>query len=406
MMPDPEKFRLNEAEHQDIFENDICPDLFLSSAPSVRPVAIIFGGQPGAGKSLAVDIAVQELGHCGGAVQIIGDDLRAYHPSYELLMLNDDKTAAYYTDRDTGLWVEKAIAEAKAQKFNLIIEGTMRDGDKVASTMQSLRGAGYQIDARVMAVNPRLSEQGILQRYERQKAVFGYGRMTTPEAHQAGLDGVLKTVERIESEKLADRITIYRRGPEELYSNRLEYRKWKLDPHGRAAIETERHRPMSVRERQDYVRGFEKLLVQLEQRKASEAEIKHMNALHERAVHELETGDTAKAVYDNPQMRVLSLLRADVIEAEHNGEELRCLVATAKLTRAEELIVQGERLTHHYKTIEMAGQQAIENWRSGAQKAPLSLSETELREASKTERQKSSKQISRKRSRDSDIEIS
>jgi hypothetical protein len=101
------------------------------------------------------------------------------------------KTAAFYTDRDTGQWVEKAIAEAKAKRVNLIVEGTMRDGDKVAATMESLREAGYQIDARALAVTSRLSEQGILQRYEKQKAVRDYGRMTTPEAHRAAYDGML-----------------------------------------------------------------------------------------------------------------------------------------------------------------------------------------------------------------------
>ncbi len=144
MTLDPLKYRLSEPEHQEIFENDISPDLFMGAASNARPVAIIFGGQPGAGKSLAVDLAVQELEQCGGAIQIVGDDLRAYHPAYEQLMLEDDKTAAFYTDRDTGAWVEKAIAVAKLQRCNLIIEGTMRNGDIVASTMQSLRGAGMR----------------------------------------------------------------------------------------------------------------------------------------------------------------------------------------------------------------------------------------------------------------------
>ncbi len=110
----------------------------------------------------------------------------------------DDKTAAFYTDRETGRWVEKAIAEAKAQRVNIVIEGTMRDGNKVAETMESLREAGYPIDARALAVTSRLSEQGIMQRYENQKADRGAGRMTMREAHQAAYDGMLQTLDRIE----------------------------------------------------------------------------------------------------------------------------------------------------------------------------------------------------------------
>lgn len=204
MAANPDQYRLSEADHQAIFEQDIKPDLFAGAKPSSQPVAVIFGGQPGAGKSAAVDSAMRELEPRGGAVQIIGDDLRGYHLHYARLMERDDKTAAFYTDRDTGQWVEKAIAEAKAQRVNIVIEGTMRDGNKVAATMESLRAAGYEIDARALAVNPRLSEQGILQRYENQKADRGTGRMTTPEAHRAAYNGMPATLERIERDKLAD----------------------------------------------------------------------------------------------------------------------------------------------------------------------------------------------------------
>jgi hypothetical protein len=81
-------------------------------------------------------------------------------------MERDDKTAAFYTDRDSGRWVEKSIAYAKEHRLNLIIEGTMRSPAVVADTMQGLRHAGYEIDARALAVNERLSWQGVMQRYE------------------------------------------------------------------------------------------------------------------------------------------------------------------------------------------------------------------------------------------------
>jgi hypothetical protein len=87
-------------------------------------VAVIFGGQPGAGKSAGVENAENELRLRGGASQIVGDDLRDYHPHYYTLTKTDDKTAAFFTDRDTAPWVEKAIAEAKERRVNVAIEGT------------------------------------------------------------------------------------------------------------------------------------------------------------------------------------------------------------------------------------------------------------------------------------------
>lgn len=94
MALNPDQYRLTEAEHQATFDNNIKPDLFAGAKPSGQPVAVIFGGQPGAGKSAAVDAAMRDLEPRGGAVQIIGDDLRGYHPQYARLMERDDKTAA------------------------------------------------------------------------------------------------------------------------------------------------------------------------------------------------------------------------------------------------------------------------------------------------------------------------
>ena len=166
MALDADRYRLTEDEHQAIFERRIKPELFSGAKPADRPVAVIFGGQPGAGKSAAVDDAAQALAGRGGAVQVIGDDLRSFHPRHAPLMERDDKTAAFYTDRDSGRWVEKSIAYAKEHRLNLIIEGTMRSPAVVADTMQGLRHAGYEIDARALAVNERLSWQGVMQRYE------------------------------------------------------------------------------------------------------------------------------------------------------------------------------------------------------------------------------------------------
>ncbi|WP_178391822.1 zeta toxin family protein [Caballeronia sordidicola] len=285
----PEQYRLSEADHEAIFKIYIEPQVFALATAVDRPVAVIFGGQPGAGKSRAVDDALDEFNVKGGAVQIIGDDLRGYHPAYAALLTTDDKTAAFYTDRDTGKWVEKCIARAKEQRSNVVIEGTMRSGDIVAATMADFRDAGYEIDARALAVNFRLSEQGILQRYENQKADRGTGRMTTAKAHQDAYDGMPHTIELVEREKLADRLTIYRRGGEAIYANELHIGQWKNPPLAKAALDAERDRRMTLQERRDYATGFDRL-VELQSRpgrNATDAERETLSALREAAHNSL-----------------------------------------------------------------------------------------------------------------------
>lgn len=297
MSQDADRYRLSEPEHEAIFKKRIQPQLFAGISSSERPIAIIFGGQPGAGKSAAVDEALRELKSRGGAAQIIGDDLRAYHPHHGRLMELDDKSLAFYTDRDSGRWVEKAIEYAKHHRLNMVIEGTMRDFNKVYATMHSLRNAGYEIDARALAVNERLSWQGVLQRYENQKADRGYGRMTAPHSHNDAYNALPLTLERIEREKLADRVTIYRRGAVIIYKNELRNGAWQKPPNARQTIETERSRPMTLQELRDYSEGFEKLalLVAKPERRANSDEIHTIDELHSRALRELKTTEAVLA---------------------------------------------------------------------------------------------------------------
>lgn len=343
---DPDKYRLSEAEHKAIYDQDISRKIFGGSAPVPQPVAIIFGGQPGAGKTASVAAAEQELTHKGGLVQIIGDDLRAFHPQYDRLLAVDDTTAAAYTDRDTGRWVEMAIAEAKSRKVNLVIEGTMRDADKVAATMQELRGAGYSIDARALAVSARLSEQGILERYERQKADRGDGRMTTQEAHRAALTGMLVTVERIEREKLADRLTLYRRGNDPIYSNELKSGDWEKAPGARQALEAERDRPMTVPELRSYFQGYDRLAESLRQpgRQASPDEVRNVDEKRHRAKNELAAAVFLHATKDKAVAEFPQLARAygavQAIEAEAQASGLDTHQRSIVVARAKENIAQ------------------------------------------------------------------
>lgn len=250
---------LSETQHQAIFDRFIKRELFANARSLDKPHAVVFGGQPGSGKTAAVDAAAQELRPNGGVVQIIGDDFRAYHPQYARLMREDDKTAAARTDRDTGRWVEKAIAHAIANRHNVVIEGTFRDGAKVAKTLQDLQAAGYTVEARVLAVPERWSLLAVLQRYEAQKLDRGYGRMTAPESHAAAYLAVPLTLAMVEREQLADRVAVLKRGGEVLYRNERVDGKWQRPPGGQAAVENERARPWTPAERADYVRTVDRV---------------------------------------------------------------------------------------------------------------------------------------------------
>jgi hypothetical protein len=282
---DPEQYRLHEAEHQQIFDTQIRRRLFEGATPSDKPVAVIFGGQPGAGKSASLAFAALELAGRGGAVKIVGDELRDFHPMYARLLKTDDQVAAFFTDRDSGRWVEKAIEFALAQRCNVVIEGTYRDPDVVASTMAKFRAAGYEIDARALAVNERFSAQGILHRYEEQRSDMGHGRMTTPKAHTVAYEGMPLTLKRIEDEALADRLTLYRRGGQAIYSNELIEGQWKHEPAAVLALEQERSRAWTLDERQAFLATADRIdaLLKAPGRNATSADFERAEAMRRQA---------------------------------------------------------------------------------------------------------------------------
>lgn len=256
---DPERHSLSSDVLQKIYETRVSPRLFRGAKSVEQPTAIILGGQPGAGKTPMQNHAAREFAASGGMVKIIGDDLRAYLPHYKSLQRADDKSAAFYTDRDSGRLVEKAIAEAAQRRVNVLVEGTMRNPETVAATLRQFRDAGFRTDARALAVSPEMSSLGILQRYAAQKESRGIGRMTTTDAHQTALRGMLDTLDRIQDERLADKLTIYRRGGEAIHSFDLAGPVRGIEPRARELVESERRRALSPQEAQYKQREIERL---------------------------------------------------------------------------------------------------------------------------------------------------
>ena len=129
----------------------------------------------------------------------------------------------------------------------MLIEGTLKTPENAAAKLAEYRDAGYFVEARVIAVHERTSWQGVVGRYEQQKEDAGIGRMTPKSVHDAAVTGVLASVEKIETEKLADRVRIDRRGAEQIYSNTLKADgNWERPPAARQHIEAERDKPLSL----------------------------------------------------------------------------------------------------------------------------------------------------------------
>lgn len=195
---DRERYLLSEADNRRIFTERIVPTEFAGVTRAEHPAVHFFGGQPGAGKSVAQGEVTNAIIAAGGTVaSIIGDDFRPHHPKYNRLLSEDDEAAAFYTDLDSGRWVEQAIAWAIEHKPNVILEGTFRRAEVTIESAKAFVVAGFEAHVHVLAVHKFISRTRVFGRYFDQIRANGRGRYTLPAAHDASYDNLPAAVEAI-----------------------------------------------------------------------------------------------------------------------------------------------------------------------------------------------------------------
>ncbi|MFJ3770738.1 zeta toxin family protein [Streptomyces sp. NPDC090075] len=131
-------------------------------------------------------------------------------------------------------------------------------------TSRALRTAGQRIDVAVLATSEALSRLGVLDRYVQQIHATRAGRYVSWENHDAGVSGLPTTLQVIEDERLADRITVFRRDMEVLYRNELIAGTWKWPTAAAQVVASEQVRPRSAQQtwwfRQELSRIAEQLV--------------------------------------------------------------------------------------------------------------------------------------------------
>nr|WP_172687567.1 zeta toxin family protein [Pseudomonas syringae]ARO44811.1 Zeta toxin [Pseudomonas syringae pv. actinidiae] len=274
---DQSQFRLETVEHQLIFE-DIARHAMMLSKPVENPVAIILGGQPGAGKAALSSYATTELG--GNSIKIDADELRKYHPHFLKLMRENDRDAADLTHRDAAGWAVKLTNLGIKEHRNLVIDGTMRDPESLAKLCSKLQSAGYRIDARVLAVNDLVSRLSIHHRYELQHEANGFGRWSNRINHDLAFTGLPLTVDRLETANLVDRMLVTNRSGTDIYDNYRIAGDWQQTPvQGREHVDAERSRAWTHAERMSFELTLDLVHSKMNRRQAGEVDLAELAAI-------------------------------------------------------------------------------------------------------------------------------
>ncbi|MGJ9540731.1 zeta toxin family protein [Actinotignum sp. GS-2025c] len=193
------------------------PSVFAKAQASLAPVSIFVGGQPGAGKTKAQTAVLARYAE-ESITQIIGDDLRAFHPDYEWLINNDPLRMPEVTAPASGQWIAMCMQWAIENSFSTLVEGTWRNTAMVIEEADKARKAGRRTHAVVVAVPPLLSQAGLLERFYFDRLEGRAARWTPPKAHEVAVEALEQTVTVIcASDSPFERFTVMNRDGDYLY---------------------------------------------------------------------------------------------------------------------------------------------------------------------------------------------
>jgi hypothetical protein len=91
----------------------------------------------------------------------------------------------------------------------------------------------------------------------------------------------------LKGKKLQIEFEVYDRSGSLLYSNEVNGGEWKEAPGAVAAIQLERNRKLSTKERELYIDSWRRVFEYMQKRRAENKEIERVKALAERFIHEL-----------------------------------------------------------------------------------------------------------------------
>ncbi|WP_320950919.1 MULTISPECIES: zeta toxin family protein [Fusobacterium] len=233
-------------------------------SPTENPKVFLLGGQPGAGKSgleNAINIENEYI-------SISGDDYREYHPKFEELNIRYGKESSKYTQQWAGEITERLIKELGKEKYNLIIEGTLRTSELPLKEAYRFKKNGYEVELNIIVVKPEKSYLGTLLRYEQMITKGKTPRMTPKEHHDLVVNSIGNNLEIIYNSKVFDNIKLFDRENHLLYN-------YKESPgiNPKEIIDKEFKRKWRKEELSEYRKDWEDLLEMLKNREATLDEV-------------------------------------------------------------------------------------------------------------------------------------
>jgi hypothetical protein len=179
------------------------------------PTLVLIGGQPGAGKTAAANVAMEYLDKKGGFIHIDAD---AFHAKIKELKEFDKKDITASQTHNDCKKIAACVRELAVDGCrNVLEEGLFRHPDDLSKRADQFHKMGYRCEVIGVATSRELSRFGVLERREGFRDVHGYVR-DVPEAKQdAAYEGFTENL--LKGASSFDRVRVINRGGDMLYDS-------------------------------------------------------------------------------------------------------------------------------------------------------------------------------------------
>ena len=202
--------------------------LLRNLIPQEKPLAFILGGQPASGKS---KLAKEFMGNFSNdnILFVNGDIYREFHPNRQEL-INNPLSYSKETQIFSNVFTENLIREAIENKYNIMVEGTMRNPQVPYNTAKMFKENGYEVEILAISAPSIFTELGLYNRYQEEINFQGWGRLAEIESHNSAVTGILSSLDLLYNEKAADKIHLYSYQAEKhIVSFSLQNNEWDID---------------------------------------------------------------------------------------------------------------------------------------------------------------------------------
>lgn len=282
----------SEEEFNNIF-NEIYEELKKNKEKEEKTIAYILGGQPGAGKSKLTYMLYEKFD--GNVITINGDEYRKEHPRFKELQEIYKDDYVLHTQEFASEITNKLIEKLSDEKYNLIIEGTLRTKEVPINTLKLLKNKGYdEVNLCLVQVRPEISFLGTLIRYENMKQIGTIPRSTSKDHHDLVVNKIIENLDYIYKLKVFDNIEIYNRENENLYNFKNQKN---INPSD--LFKNEFSRPLLNSEKIFLENGYKEILGNMVKRNESREEINKIESFMNEALNKERFNDSWRVIKKN-----------------------------------------------------------------------------------------------------------